>query len=602
MPEKFEQMIAKLRGVVLVTLLSVAAALLPTVSRGDSTAIVNINQANLSLQICGSGCVQVLQQYNIAVVIVSQGPDFAPAIGAAFLAPGRFDFGNVTHAKSTDFTLTDTSSRQPLLVSGIALSGAQPDDFSLSHDCGLIIAPGHHCTIHVTFAPTDMGARSAVLAVRDSAIDSPQKVDLTGTGVAPSISPAGLDFGSAAIGTAAAGKAVTVHNPASDALTVSGASLSGDNSGDFGADACGTIAAGGSCSMPVSFKPADAGPRRATLSVQHNGLGPALTVTLAGMGVPLSLTPSSRNFGNVLVGTASGPQDFNLQNMAASALTITSLGFASGNASDFKSSSCGNLPLTLAGGAQCLLHVTFTPAATGPRASSLGLQYSAGGAQFSAAADVAGTGVQPGLGMSPAVVDFGRVTLGNSASQAVTLTNTGTASLTISSLGLTGGNAGDFAQSGCGTLPAVLAPGDSCQMQMTFTPRAAGNRGSSLKVGDDSPGSPHLLSVTGSGAANPPPATSSGPPPATGGGSLPVASSGTVTAASAGGATPAATPGLPKTGAQLPQLTARCLVGFVSPAAGQAEAVWLIALGALLVLSLSAAAWRRRRRRPSSDV
>jgi hypothetical protein len=77
----------------------------------------------------------------------------------------------------------------------------------------------------------------------------------------------------------------------------------------------------------------------------------------------------------------------------------------------------------------------------------------------------------------------------------VTLTNTGMVTLTISSIGITGANASDFAQTN--TCGPTLAPNDNCQVSVTFTPAAAGSRSAAVSITDDAPGSPQTVGLVG---------------------------------------------------------------------------------------------------------
>src|SRR4051812_45291308 len=63
-----------------------------------------------------------------------------------------------------------------------------------------------------------------------------------------------------------------------------------------------------------------------------------------------------------------------------------------------------------------------------------------------------------------------------SAAQYVTLTNTGRATLSLSSITLSGADAGEFVLRRKG-LPATLAPGKSADAKITFKPTAAAVRG-----------------------------------------------------------------------------------------------------------------------------
>jgi len=84
-----------------------------------------------------------------------------------------------------------------------------------------------------------------------------------------------------------------------------------------------------------------------------------------------------------------------------------------------------------------------------------------------------------------------------SPSQSVTLTNTGNATLTISGIVLVGTNPGDFNQTTwCGT---TLAAGANCSITVTFTPTASGSRSATVSVTDNAAGSPHSISLSGSG-------------------------------------------------------------------------------------------------------
>ena len=86
-----------------------------------------------------------------------------------------------------------------------------------------------------------------------------------------------------------------------------------------------------------------------------------------------------------------------------------------------------------------------------------------------------------------------------SPASSATLSNTGLAPLLISSVSITGTNAGDFAMnSACGT---VLAAGSSCSISITFTPLARGARTATLVVADNGTGASQSTTLTGTGIA-----------------------------------------------------------------------------------------------------
>jgi uncharacterized protein (TIGR03437 family) len=117
----------------------------------------------------------------------------------------------------------------------------------------------------------------------------------------------------------------------------------------------------------------------------------------------------------------------------------------------------------------------------------------------------------PGVKPAPAAVlstgglGFGNQTLGTTSGYfTVSLTNKGNAALTVSSIGFTGANPGDFIQTN--TCPASLPANAACAINVYFHPTAIGARAATLSVVDNAIGSPHTVLLQGAGA-NPVPPT-----------------------------------------------------------------------------------------------
>jgi len=102
--------------------------------------------------------------------------------------------------------------------------------------------------------------------------------------------------------------------------------------------------------------------------------------------------------------------------------------------------------------------------------------------------------------LSPSTVDFGPEAVGLAANiQNVTLANSGTATLTISGIAMTGTNGGEFSQTN--TCGPSLDPGASCAIAVTFTPALVGPRAAQVTVQDDAAGAPHIVSLQGIGVS-----------------------------------------------------------------------------------------------------
>ena len=89
-----------------------------------------------------------------------------------------------TAGTAQSYTVTNNGSSD-LVVSGVAISGADPGDFTARSGCHATVPPGGNCTVNVRFAPTNIGLRTASVAVVDNAPLSPQEVPVDGYGAGP---------------------------------------------------------------------------------------------------------------------------------------------------------------------------------------------------------------------------------------------------------------------------------------------------------------------------------------------------------------------------------------------------------------------------------
>jgi hypothetical protein len=215
-----------------------------------------------------------------------------------------------------------------------------------------------------------------------------------------------------------------------------------------------------------------------------------------------NLNPTSVSFGNQNVGTTSAAQSVTLTDNGSLPLSISSIALAGTNATDFaQTNTCPTGSNTLASGSSCTISVTFTPGATGARSASLILTDNAAGSPQSVALSGTGFTPAPAVSLNPTTVSFGNQNVGSSSpAQAVTLTNSGTLPLSISSIALTGTNATDFAQTNtCPSGSNTLAAGSSCTVSVTFTPGASGARSATLMFTDNAADSPQAVTLSGTG-------------------------------------------------------------------------------------------------------
>lgn len=105
----------------------------------------------------------------------------------------------------------------------------------------------------------------------------------------------------------------------------------------------------------------------------------------------------------------------------------------------------------------------------------------------------------PTLSLSSTTVDFGSVVTGQTANGTLTLSNTGTAGLSITAIGAA---SAPFTATGgtCGATPIALAPAASCTLTYSFTPTSATNSSQSIAITSNGGNPSFTLQGAGIGA------------------------------------------------------------------------------------------------------
>jgi hypothetical protein len=325
------------------------------------------------------------------------------------------------------------------------------------------------------------------------------------TAAAPAVTltPTSLTFTSTTIGATTAAQVVTIKNSGTAALTLTSETITGTNATSFlkSATTCGaSLAVAATCTVSVEFKPAAAGVLTASLSIADNATGSPQAVVLKGTGMAsaaptVMVTPAALAFPATVVGAASDDQIVTLKNTGTAAVTITAIAVGGTNATSFEEiGTCGT---TLASGASCSLYVAFKPTAATALTGTISVTDNATGSPQKVT--LTGTGAAaPSVKLSVTSIAFPSTTHGmTSEAQAVTLTNGGTATLTLDSITLTGTDPSDFeALNNCG---ATLAPAASCVVYIAFKPLAAAAYTAKLSIVDSGASSPQSVALSGTG-------------------------------------------------------------------------------------------------------
>lgn len=214
---------------------------------------------------------------------------------------------------------------------------------------------------------------------------------------------------------------------------------------------------------------------------------------------------SALAFPSASVGLASVAQFVTAANIGTQSLTFSALSVSS----NFGQKPSGYVDCSssavVPAGSNCIAAIAFVPTLTGSLSGTLTLTAnSLNTPGTSRSASLSGTGISaavPKVSLSPASLSFGNQIVGTASSaKTVTLSNTGSATLSILSIWLTGANTSDFAiTTTCG---ASLAANASCTVSLVFSPAATGSRAASLVFTDSVASSPQTVALTGTGTTS----------------------------------------------------------------------------------------------------
>jgi hypothetical protein len=208
----------------------------------------------------------------------------------------------------------------------------------------------------------------------------------------------------------------------------------------------------------------------------------------------LTANPASVSFGNVTVGknaSISGTlSNSGSGSVTISKATISGAGYTLGGI---------NAGTVLAAGQTANFSVQFAPSTSGTSNGTLTITSDASDSTLSVPVSGVGTTATGQLGANPTSLSFGNVAVGQNKSLSETITNSGTASVTISQIAISGSG---FTLSGA-TSSVTLAAGQSTTFSVKFTPTSASNASGTITVSSNASNPSLAIPVTGTGTAAP---------------------------------------------------------------------------------------------------
>lgn len=370
--------------------------------------------------------------------------------------------------------------------------------------CQLTLDPGQTCEVSVVFNPQYLGLLQSRLAVTlgDGTVANVSSMIGEAVQGTPAWSTSQLNFLDVPVGTPSAPQSVTLTNTGKGPLNITKLFISGDSSFQLVSQDCGsTLAGGASCTVTVQQTPLDTTIRTALLELDSTNS--SLTVSRIQLysrpvssKAILTVSPLQLNFGDIALGQSS-TQSLLLQSTGNLTVNVASYALSGAQAGSFSILNAADCTGALAPGNQCTLQVKATPTASGALQGSLAI--SADTLEPVPAVPLSANGVSGALSVAPGSLSFGSVTIGNSATLSATLTNSGTAPLTVASISGSAAAAAGFTYSGC--VGQTLAAGGACTLTVTYMPTTAGAQTAGLVINNTGVPATATLNLSGTGVA-----------------------------------------------------------------------------------------------------
>ena len=302
-------------------------------------------------------------------------------------------------------------------------------------------------------------------------------------------SAATLAFGNVGMGKTAT-QSFTVTNTGTAAVRTGQTSITGPGFTVVSGAIPASLAVGQNATIQIQFAPQSSGSATGSFAMVSNASNSPFSVALTGSGAQpgLASAPAAVSFGNVAMGS-SGSASVSLSNTGSAGVTISQAS-VTGAGFTMSGSPAGE---TIQPGQSISFTAKYSPTSVGSANGSISVSSNAPNSPMVIA--LTGAGTQPGLASTPLAVSFGNVGVGGSGTASVNLTDTGSASVTISQASVTGAG---FAMTGS---PAgqTIQPGQTVSFVTKFSPSSVGNASGNISISSDAPNSPMSIALTGAG-------------------------------------------------------------------------------------------------------
>ncbi len=400
---------------------------------------------------------------------------FGEGVSRVISVTGSLGFGDVDVSSSSQLVLTITNSGiRDLNVASISY----PDGFS-GNWSGTVAANGGTQNVNVTFAPTAAQSYSGTITVNADATSGSNTIECSGVGIGGVIRLSGsLSFASVNVDDTAQLE-FAIHNDGTGSMEVSGINYPAGFTGSFS----GTIAAGASQAVVVTFAPTAAQSYGGTVAVGSDAVSGVNTIECSGIGSGGIIRLAGNMVFAETVTNQTSTRILTIYNDGTGPLAVSGISYSD-------SAFSGNWSGTIAAGASKAVTVTFAPTAADSFSGDITVSSDAtSGINVIACS---GQGISRGISLSLSTAVLGDTDVNTLVNATLVIQNTGNRTLTVSGISYPAGFSGNWSS-------GTIAAGATKNITVTFAPTAAQSYGGDITVASNKTEGTNTIAITGYG-------------------------------------------------------------------------------------------------------
>ncbi len=424
--------------------------------------------------------------------------------------PDTVDFGNIVilFTPRTDTVVVKNAGMDLVLIIDSLVVTRADSVYSIVEVIGdsSIAEVDDSLMVVVKYSPKGLGPDEGTLTIFSNAFGTPaEEVTLLGSagGFADiDVDPDTLNFGNVRFGQSKIDSVQIISAGVDTSLTIDSVAVSGDPDFLLVAPVTGAVLSDGSSLFAVvQYTPDDVGADSGVLTVFSNAIADSvLGVPLKGRGIApdIDVSPDSIDYGGVAVGE-SADDTVTIRNLGDADLLLGTLSLTGVDTSEFSILAPDPSDSTVAPGDSTEAVVRFSPSSAGAKFATLVIP-SDDPDEATVSVSLTGVGLVPDIDVSPDSIGFGGVAVSQNADDTVTIRNLGDADLLLETLSLTGVDTSEFSILAPDPSDSTVAPGDSTEAVVRFSPSSAGAKFATLVIpSDDSDEATVSVSLTGVG-------------------------------------------------------------------------------------------------------